>query len=426
MKNRVHIKIEEAIANLISKASPDYRFYGHFYLHINILEKVGMGTAGVTVKNSKMYMYYDPMFIDLLSNEQVMYLLYHEIKHLLYDHVNRSINANYNPKLTNIATDCIINSIIESDFDKSTYTEIQGEVLKPDGTVFGSYPNLKVPKEYKGEWRFESLYRWLDERNDDLRKNSSDDDDKYESDENTDGSKKSNEAKVIDKCLKSGGDDEGFDVHLDGDLSNSDREYIDSVIKGIKARGINSGHFDAVLEKLTVTKKDNLGWIKQQVGTLIGTLPKPSFLRPNRHQIEGKKGRVFKSVEINAILDVSGSMYGYIEKILGNLYQDGITINLILADTEVKKVYKTNSKDELAKIKLTGFGGTELQPAVDYIASNKEMRFNNTVILTDGYCDNLSLDGIKGRKLIITCGIDVVYTGSKTKQIKFEEGDLKK
>ena len=66
---------------------------------------------------------------------------------------------------------------------------------------------------------------------------------------------------------------------------------------------------------------------------------------------------------------------------------------------------------------ISGHGGTILQPSCNYVVDN----FNryNTVILTDGYCDNLDLSKLKGRVLIISIGVKVPISRSngKVKQI---------
>lgn len=465
--DKINPKISNEIADMITISSPNYRFYGEFYTHVAFKEQEGMGTAGVTAKNLKMWLYYDPKFLDALSPKQTRYLLYHEIAHLLYDHINRTQMGGYDPKKANIAQDCIINSVIEKDFDHNTFDQIEGELKNADGEVIGNYPNLKIPPEYTGDWMFEPFYRWMEEQEDEMRKNGELDqnggqeegDDEGQggggqgdsnqggdqdgegqgnsgsSSKNKNGGSSSNqdgnggdngdskELKTLKDALKNSETGETMDVHMEG-LTDTEREYIEGIINGIKARGTDTGHFEKLLEKLTVTRKDNLRWIKQKISQMVGTKPYATYKRPNRHGIEGKKGRAFASTEINAILDTSGSMGGgLIEKVLSNLYQNDITINVIMADTEIKDIVKTQSKTDLQRLTIKGFGGTELQPAIDYVSKHKQYSKLNTVVLTDGWCDSLDFSGLSGRNLIITCDADVDFRGGNTKQIKMEKGD---
>jgi len=90
---------------------------------------------------------------------------------------------------------------------------------------------------------------------------------------------------------------------------------------------------------------------------------------------------------------------------------------MIQGDTEVKWVDKFMDKKKIERMKISGFGGTVLQPSVRYV----EDHFNkfNTVILTDGYCDNLDLSRLSGKVLIISIGVEVPISKSngKLKQI---------
>lgn len=491
-QRHIHPILQEAILDLISASSPNYKFYGQFFMYMNIKANDKLPTAGVYMKGTKMYMDYNHDFVSALTLEQAKWLLFHEIKHLLYKHINRTKTSGYDHKKSNIVQDMIINSIIKEDFDKNVVHAIKGDIkvgVDDEGKdKITKIPELLVPPEYDqaqpNNRMYEPLYRWVSDLEDEMRRNGELDQDE-EGDEEGEGGQgqgegegqdgegegqggqgqgegqgngnqqgkgkgqgdkqdqngngqgdqqgdgdgqgngDSNELNTLKDMLKNSENGEGFDVHNNDESTDVERETMNGIINGIKARGFDAGHFENMLEKLKVTKKDNLRYIKQQLNAVVGTKPYKSFMREHRYGIEGAKGDVYRSCEINAILDVSGSMGGgLIEKVLANINQNNITINLILADTRVTKVYKVNSKKDLQKVKIVGYGGTELQPAIDYVRSHKEYKKNNTVVLTDGYCDHLDFTGMKGRNLIITCGTDVVYTGGRTKQIHMEVGDL--
>lgn len=420
---KIHPKLSEAILELLVKRNPDYKFYGQFFLHLNIQPSTRLKTAGVYAKGTKLYMDYNHKFIDNLTIKEVKWLLGHEIKHLLYAHINRTKASGYDHKKSNIVQDMIINSILKEDFSADIMTAISGEYGEGEDKV--TIPKLLVPPEYKGERMYEPLYRWMEKIEDEMKKEDKKGD-------NPDGSKggdnpdDSEEMKTAKDMLRNSENGEGFDAHSEDEMSDLEKEVVKDVIEGIRARGFSNSTFENVLDKLKVSKKDNLKYIKQEISAVAGTTPHKSFLRANRYGIKGAKGRVYKSCEINAILDVSGSMSGgLIEKALSNINQSNITINLILADTQVNKVYKVTNKQELQKIKIVGYGGTVLQPAVDYIINDNGLKKNNTIILTDGYCDSLDLNGLKGRTLIVTTDVKVKYVGSRVKQVVMEQGDLK-
>ena len=172
-QRNIHPKLQEAILDLISVSNPDYRFYGHFFMYMNIQPSTQLPTAGVYMKGTRMYMDYSHKFVDSLSLEQTKWLLFHEIKHLLYKHINRTKTSGYDHKKSNIVQDMIINTIIKEDFDGKIIHAIKGEIGEGEDMV--KIPELLVPPEYDKEQpdnrMYEPLYRWVSDIEDEMRKN---------------------------------------------------------------------------------------------------------------------------------------------------------------------------------------------------------------------------------------------------------------
>lgn len=418
-------------------------FYGYFFTRINFEEVNDDSTACVYVKGSRLYLRYNKSFIEKLSVKEVRFLLMHELSHLLFSHLNRI--GDRDMRKSNIVADMIINSTILSDFDDS-FKLIEGNYKLDNGSEL-EIPRLLIPREYKGRPIFEELYDWLQEETD-KDKNEGGDQDSEDSqdgqgsgnseggsdnsgkgsDNSKKGSSKSGESeefktgKRLFKDIEEGKDVRGTDEH--GDLSKADKELMDSITKeiveGLKNKGLVTSDIEQFLGKLTSSRKNNLKWILQNLSFVLGEKVNQTWIKPNRYDIKGKKGENLIGTQLNVILDVSGSMYGLHEKVLNTVYQNGIACNIILADTEVKGFIQTKSKKDLQSIKLKGFGGTELQPAVEFIKARKDLKDINTLVLTDGYCDKLDFSGLKTRKMIITTDIDVKYIGSNVKQKKLE------
>jgi predicted metal-dependent peptidase len=220
------------------------------------------------------------------------------------------------------------------------------------------------------------------------------------------------------------GTGEYLDKHISDDVSDEMREgMVKDVMERLAARGLSAGDIEKTLNKLRKKRKDYLREIKRAVSNMIfGTNKQKTIVRPNRKGISGLKGKRKVKTKINVILDVSGSMHGLIEKVLNYVFQNDIEINLIQADTQVNAVESLKSGKKLEKVKLIGFGGTILQPSIDYVEENYNQY--NTVLLTDGYCDSLDISGLRGRVLIITAGVKVPITKSngKMKQIVVDQG----
>lgn len=439
--SHIHPKLQTAIMEFIVNNKPDYKFYGHFFMYMHIIPDENIPTACVTVVGTKMQMRYNPTFVSLLTVPEVKWLLCHELKHLLYDHINRTIDGGYDPKKSNIVQDQIINTVIDEDFDTEVVKPIIGQYSnKATGGDFEvNIPKLRVPPEYTDKRVFELLYRFaseVEEQMEQEEQNGGGEGDDQEGDgqpQSGQGNGKGNgkgdseELKAMKDMLRNSDTGEGFDVHDNNNKMGAvEKATIEGYINGIKAMGVDAGHIEGILKKLTVTRKDNLKWIKKNLAFVTGDSPKKSWQRMHRYNIKGAKGDKYVGHEINAILDVSGSMHGLLEKVLSNLYQNNIVINLVLADTRVTGFYKTKSKKELQDIKITGYGGTDFQPAIDYVSDRKDLRQNNTVILTDGYCPSIDLEKLKGNTLIITTDELVNFKGisRKVKQVVMDRGDL--
>lgn len=217
------------------------------------------------------------------------------------------------------------------------------------------------------------------------------------------------------------GTGEYLDKHISDEVPQEMKEaMVRDVMERLAARGLAAGNMETTLNKLRKKRKDYLKEIKRSVSNIIfGTQKVRTIIKPNRKGISGLKGNKKIKTAINVILDTSGSMggSGTFEKVLSYIYRNDITVNMVQADTEVKWVDKFMDKKKIERMKISGLGGTALMPAVEYVVEN----FNqyNSVILTDGYCDNLDLSKLKGRVLIITIGVNVPITKSngKVKQI---------
>ena len=98
-------------------------------------------------------------------------------------------------------------------------------------------------------------------------------------------------------------------------------------------------------------------------------------------------------------------MGGSFEKVLSYIFQNDIQMNLIQCDAQIQRVLKIKDKRELEKMKISGLGGTVLQPGIDFIVDKKnKIYMYNLVILTDGYTDSLNFKDVRTKTLILsTC-----------------------
>ena len=221
------------------------------------------------------------------------------------------------------------------------------------------------------------------------------------------------------------GTGEYLDKHISDEVPQEMREAIvRDVMEKLAARGLSAGNVETTLNKLRKKRKDYLREIKRAVSNMIfGTIKQRTIVKPNRKGISGLKGARKVKTAINVILDTSGSMGNTFEKVLSYIYRSDIQVNMIQGDTQVNWVEKFMDKKKIERMKISGMGGTILQPSCDYVVEH----FNqyNSCILTDGYCDNLDLSKLRGRVLIISIGVKVPISRSngKVKQICVDIND---
>lgn len=393
-------KLEKSLHSIIT--NPLLDFWGEFALYITFQRDDKIPTAGVCIKNMKMMYYYNEDFVNSLNEKQLIYLHLHEILHLIRRHNERAVGLNglYH-NVANIAMDMLIND---------TNMEFYSEYIEEPGNAY------YTPKEYDGEKIFEPLYEWL------LQKKNKRDNGKLKSDKEIQSQSQSGEGSGDENQSGNGqGDieivsqqtadmidsiqDYEFDIHLPNDVDDETAQSIvNEAIEGIKrSRGFTPSSVDEILNRFDKHKKNYIRLIQRSCNYVKGFDKNPTFKRPSRRNIKGLKGKRRIGSVINVVLDVSGSMHGEIEKVIGILFRDGFQINLVQCDTQVQKHQIIRNKREFNRLKLKGFGGTILQPGIDYFRENFPQY--NTCVITDGYCDDLDFTGFNRGLLVTTADI---------------------
>lgn len=461
---KLHIKIYQAIEALIIR--DNLHFYADFLQNIRIFEDNTKPTAYVTLKNAHIVMGYNSNFIDTLNVEEVKFLLIHELYHVNFNHLHRSIYKE-DKELCNVAQDMIINTLI---------------VRHHNAVMFMPKGGLTMPPEYEGEHIFEPLYVWLSQKRDEYNQwkdrnknlfqqpqggqgneeqqsggsggNSQSDQEqqsgggsgnKREQGENKkdsegSGSGNSKPDNPKDPCPASDqlrdifdgaekGEQLTLDIHEMNDLDSDQLDVMDQAIKDLKTksklRGNMQGNVEDILDlNLRKPKKNNLRHIKTKVAAMFKGHIKNNTYKKYNKKLTFNPELTFKGYEklgnvLNVILDTSGSMGSDFEDVLTQIFTNDYKMQIIECDTKVQKVIPIVSKKQLNRLAIAGLGGTVIQPAIDYVTdpANKINRFP-TVILTDGYTDTLDVDKMV-EVMVLTTGSECpIKGGKKIKQIK--------
>jgi predicted metal-dependent peptidase len=442
-----HPQIIETVERMLIDVKHKLPFYGHFNLEVNFKETKSIPTCGVNMTNKGMYFYFNDKFLTDLgtvdgvlkgSNDaerelsarerqkQTNFIVLHEDFHLLFNHPQRTLAGRFNPYLSNIAQDMIINSVIWDDIhhDFVGIPKYPDNEVNRDKGIANQSMALFIPKEYfddKGEPIFEELYNWLKQKKEDHDKRRCDDS-SITGGYGVNGITPNGTEVVsydLEHIFDNMEDNEGqwMDSHIEDEIPAELRDSMirDSVDR-LKSRGLSSGSVEQVLMKLRKKRKDYLREIKRSISNeIMGNKKMKSITRPNRRGIVGVKGNRKYKPMINVLLDTSGSMGGMFEKVLEYVFQNDVEINICEVDTQVHSMETVSSMKQLQALNIMGLGGTMLQPGIDLITNSKDYNRFNTVLLTDGWCDTLDMSKMKGRVLGVTCGDPIPISNNPQK-----------
>jgi len=350
-------------------------FYGNLALRLKLVNAdAWCPTAATDGRN----FFYNTKFIEKLADSEILFLMGHEILHVVYDHMAR--NDGRNPQLSNIAADYCVNGDL-----------VQNKVGSPIKVV----PILHETKYYG--WSFEKVY-------DDLYENA----DKVDMDELLD--------MLLDEHLdgKDGDSNDGGDQETDENgnptskskpkMSDKERRAIKDEMKeavlnaAAAAGGANAGNMPAgvkrLIEQWTAPKLDWREILQQQIQSTIKN--DFTFQKINRRSwhmdaiLPGMDND--EKIDICLAIDMSGSVSStmikdFFSEVKGitDMYED-FNIQLWCFDTKVygyAKFDPTNI-DELLDYTPLGGGGTEFDVNWEFMKEN-DIEPKKLIVFTDGY-----------------------------------------
>ena len=381
--------------------------------------------------------FFDLDFMSRLNNDEIQFVLGHEIWHVVMLHFLRGENKEHNT--FNIACDMEVNQILENDgfiapseaifpnkkhskkcsynfedgLSAEEYYDLIIEMKKKTQTYnnFKSTEGSKDNNDGEGPHGSEMSKEGMDKTIDSKKKEKKNTkkcegqfDDHY--DQNTD------QEKALKDAMENGAEDKYGAKEADADYKprkiNNDsekREATEKVREMVvssaqtyeRTRGKLPGHVKKYVDKLLESK---LPW-KELLATFItsGFQNKTNWNTPSRRfaykgtYLPSHKGDMMR---IAIGIDTSGSCQQDCEKFLTELNSiaksfDSYELHVIQCDTEVKdyQLYdESNPMDpENRPIEFKGFGGTMLHPIFNYMDLN-DIDVDAAVIFTDGYCEN--------------------------------------
>ena len=317
-------------------------FFAYLVVSLKPHERKNMPTAGVNINAD---LYYNPSFVDKLSEEELQFLLCHECSHLAYGHLWRAEKRD--KYLFNWASDLTINTLLKA----NGFTLIK-DCLSPNDKDEWIYQGITIKDVSKksSEELYDEIYQLTPKIN------------------MTDFLKMLND-KSIDKHFYSGeqGEGTGTPIIVEG-MGEEDwkRKLIEANVyahqQGKEPLGM--GRF---IDKLLHPK---LNWRQILKQSITSEYPVDfSYARPSRRSVSTGFYMPYikkENLDIGVSIDTSGSITQkeltiFVSELVGiaNSFE-AIKMTLVTHDTEVyDETEITNAnKGRLATIKIHGSGGT--------------------------------------------------------------------
>ncbi len=380
-------------------------FFSSIMSHVRKVKTEDLPTAGVTVKDGAINLYWNPEFAAKLTRKTFFGLMKHECYHLIFKHVTA---RKQDPHiLWNIATDLAINSIIPADElpegglipgepllikDSSHMTEEMIERSKKMSDLIESFPKMK-----SSEWYMEMLLQ----------------DPEIEE-----------AAKEIFE-----GNSAGFDVHFDPDgLSESDKQIADAKIKDIVRKSADRAQKNntwgsvssEVKNQIVASLTDVVDW-KKTLQYFCGTKQKANKSRTHR-----KINRKYPYIHPGRKVKHTSNLAIYIDQ-SGSVGDDGIAsffsaLNQLARNVSFKVYHFDTRVDEEScyewrkgkKYKLpmrTLSGGTNFDAVEDHFRKHSS-KFDGYIVMTDG-CAYKPKSCISKRCWVLLPGYELAFGSDK-------------
>jgi predicted metal-dependent peptidase len=340
-------------------------FFSYLTMYLKFIEKENIDSCGVDITGN---FYYNPNFIESLSNSEVKTVLCHEVMHIALLHLNRL--GSKDKMIWNIATDITINNfLVNLNFD---FTGKLQSGLKPHNNMI-EISDIEI-KDLDKKFAEEIYFILLKE--------------------------KSN----LTKMFKSFGLNkmgEGFDSHIfsknlpqeQKDLEKEIKKRLSEAYTHAKARGNSPKGVERYIDGIL---QEKLNWKEILYKYIIKEIPYDySYSYPSKKSYSTGiyMPRITKeTINIAVAVDVSGSigkeeLTEFISEIIGIAKSfENVKINVMFVDTAVNNHYviENGNIEFLLNAEINGDGGTDFTGVYDYLNEN----IQNTKLLiffTDGY-----------------------------------------
>ena len=328
-------------------------FWGYLLMQVSLIPSAGLGES-IAATDCLKTIFYNPDKTQSLSLKELGFVLLHELGHMVYATIPRKNARDH--FLWNCATDYAINRIV---------SQVPATI---GGTLYSPPEGILLDKKYDGMIA-ETIYETLVENPPDFLK--------PRKVTITLGDQDGSPLEIPGVLDHDG----GLDIHLPCDLTDEQREDLDSRIRAAIQhweQANKRGHIPGNLEREFGIRKSRIDWkqiLRSQVCQAIG-VEEYSLSRPNKKWLS--KGFIVPGISDEKVplvaiaLDTSASMDP--EMILQAVSEirsmaEGVAdLILLVCDAKIhEEVGFANLEQWLKKGKASGGGGTSHIPVFNYL-----------------------------------------------------------
>ena len=339
-------------------------FFGNIATRLELVVDETIPTAATCGRR----IYFNPKFVNMLRDGEIVFLLGHEVLHVIFDHLGRFRDIRANPMISNIAADFVVNDFC-----------VENRIGEKIATVPVLYD-----KKYHG-WAFEEVYE-------DLMKQAEEQLQKMA-------------GSVLDEHVDGQPDDADGDANGDGqpgsgkymtdaefeEMRNEMREAIVNAAKSVDP-GCVPAEIMRAIKELTEPKLDWRAILRQKIESQVKS--DFTFMRPGRRSWAAdamlQSTTREPAIECSIAIDASGSMSAemlrdILSEVVGITQQyAAFQIDILSFDTKVYNHQEFNEMnvDDLYDYQIQGGGGTAFKCVFDYLADRDVKQL---IMLTDGY-----------------------------------------
>lgn len=381
-------------------------YYGHFLMNMQICVDFSSDSlAGIKLGEYPPVFVSNPLLLGKLTLKEILYVICHEIDHILYNHPAEMLKANPSRdpklfKLFNYAADAAVNDRLDFEVSQgASYMTMPSGAI--NSTVLSQMFSLGSIFHLESYQYYFDLIRDLDidegipsapSRIMNALPGEEGESDEVAADSSPDGE---DQEAIVTASTMQGEADHSWNEGLDAEeLEAAANELVSEVADNMneETRGLMPGRFIAEVKRINAPAK--ISWqsmLKRYVGTIAAnkrkTRTRLNRRQPSRFDLSGSMDD--KVLKIVVALDTSGSVSDreitqFFNEIFAIIAHRKHEVTVIECDSEIQRVYRVSSPADI-QLKVAGRGGTEFSPVIEYLNDNRYFRDALLIYFTDGY-----------------------------------------